>query len=562
MPINAAILFEPDAYVMGGPKIMGRQSAGNAFLRAAVAGRQGETLAAYTPRRESAEVFARMVRDFDADARAVWIPPSRLDMLSAAGALHLPGPTFHDCALLRLRAGVAAYSLTGVTHTLASHAAMDAIAELATLPLMPWDALICTSEAGRSAVKVLLAAQLEYVSWRFGREARPPLPQLPVIPLGVHTRDYAVTEVDRRRARTELGLAGDAVAVLFVGRLSFHAKAHPHAMYLALEEVRRRTGKPIALIQFGLFANATIEAAFKDGAARYAPGVTAIFANGRDDAARQRVWAASDVFISLSDNIQETFGLTPIEAMAAGLPVVATDWNGYRETVRDGLDGFLVPTAMPSPELGTAMAAAHESGELNYDQYCGVSCRTVCVDPAVLIDRLERLVRDDALRQQMGDSGRRRAISEFDWGIVYARYQSLWEELASLRRSVKSDAAWAGVIAAAPRSAPERMDPMRMFAHYPTRLIEAGSMFATLPDASAEKYRALASDPLYAYVPEALPSAELVSAALETGAAPAATAQVLADRVRCGVGQAVLGLAVLAKMGLVRFLPPHRSEAG
>lgn len=35
---NAAILFEPDGYLLDGPKLMGRQAAGNAFLRAAVAG--------------------------------------------------------------------------------------------------------------------------------------------------------------------------------------------------------------------------------------------------------------------------------------------------------------------------------------------------------------------------------------------------------------------------------------------------------------------------------------------------------------------------------------------
>ena len=42
------------------------------------------------------------------------------------------------------------------------------------------------------------------------------------------------------------------------------------------------------------------------------------------------VRAASDMFISLADSYQETFGLTPIEAMASELPVVASNWNGYR----------------------------------------------------------------------------------------------------------------------------------------------------------------------------------------------------------------------------------------
>ena len=54
--------------------------------------------------------------------------------------------------------------------------------------------------------------------------------------------------------------------------------------------------------------------------------------------------ASSDIFISLSDNFQETFGITPLEGMASGLPVVVSDWDGYRDTVRDQIDGFTIPT--------------------------------------------------------------------------------------------------------------------------------------------------------------------------------------------------------------------------
>ncbi|MBI3542646.1 MAG: glycosyltransferase, partial [Deltaproteobacteria bacterium] len=61
------------------------------------------------------------------------------------------------------------------------------------------------------------------------------------------------------------------------------------------------------------------------------------------------VWQAADIFCSLADNVQETFGLTPLEAMAAGLPQVVSDWNGYRDTVRHGVDGFRVP-AFPAVE--------------------------------------------------------------------------------------------------------------------------------------------------------------------------------------------------------------------
>ena len=72
-----------------------------------------------------------------------------------------------------------------------------------------------------------------------------------------------------------------------------------------------------------------------------------------------QVGSVRDIFCSLSDNIQETFGITPIEAMSAGLPVVVSDWDGYRDTVRDGIDGFRVPTQMPPPGYGDELALRH-----------------------------------------------------------------------------------------------------------------------------------------------------------------------------------------------------------
>ena len=59
---------------------------------------------------------------------------------------------------------------------------------------------------------------------------------------------------------------------------------------------------------------------------------------------KRKALTASDLAISLVDNAQETFGLAVAEAMAAGLPLVASDWSGYRDLVRDGVDGFLIPS--------------------------------------------------------------------------------------------------------------------------------------------------------------------------------------------------------------------------
>ena len=77
-----------------------------------------------------------------------------------------------------------------------------------------------------------------------------------------------------------------------------------------------------------------------------------------EEANRDDAWAAADVFISLADNAQEAFGLTPLEAMAASLPCIVSDWNGYRDTVRDGVDGDLIPAMMPDRRMDRIAADA------------------------------------------------------------------------------------------------------------------------------------------------------------------------------------------------------------
>ena len=550
---NAAICFEPDGYVLNGPKLMGRQAAGNAFLRAAVAGRGDKPLYAYTPQRRSAEVFAQLVRELDPAAVAGWVPADRLDLLSQIGTLYLPGPGLDAAARLRLRSGPGAYSLVGVTHTTASHGAMDSITGILSAPVMPWDALICTSTAVAGTVRILLEAELEYLRWRFGAGIRLTLPQLPVIPLGVHCDDFVFSASERTAARHKLAIGEDEVVALFMGRLSFHAKAHPHAMYAGLQAAAERTGKKITLLQCGWFANEAIEKSFIDGAAQFCPAVKTLFVDGRDSDVRRGSWAAADIFVSLSDNIQETFGLTPIEAMAAGLPVVVTDWDGYKDTVRDGVDGFHIPTWMPPANLGEGFARAHEAGVDTYDLYCGLTCQTIAVDGHILADRLVDLVSNPVLRQQFGEAGRARARKVYDWAVVYSQYQHLWRQLGEIRNAALKDLAHGKILQAAPGSAPARVDPYRSFRHYPTALIQPKTVVTLAPAASRALYDQLAGDSLFAYARKLLPTAEHVEKLFSALAAGDLDIENLAQQAAIDLGSTVLAVSVLAKMGLVRL---------
>jgi len=92
-----------------------------------------------------------------------------------------------------------------------------------------------------------------------------------------------------------------------------------------------------------------------------------------------REYQRADVLLFPTKYPWETMGIVQLEAMAHGLPVVASDWTGPRDVVVDGITGYLCP----------------------HDR------------PDVFADRLELLSKDDALRSRMGIAGRKRYNSMY-----------------------------------------------------------------------------------------------------------------------------------------------------
>jgi glycosyltransferase involved in cell wall biosynthesis len=546
---SAVIRAEPDGYDTGKERLMGRQSAGLGFLRAAVRARADRPIHGMTATARSAEAFKALVTSIDPAATFQWLQASQLAEVGKIGTLYVPAPTLGPEARLRQRTGVASFSLCGVTHTTASLAAMNDVASLLSEPVMPWDALVCTSNAVLETVRRVLEAQGEYLRWRFGSTVRLQGPQLPVIPLGVHCDDFASPEGQRAAARRQLGIEDTEVAGLFVGRLVFHAKAHPYPMLRAFQRAAERTGKRLALIFCGWFPNAAIEAAFRSGAASFAPGVKAIFVDGRKPEERERAWAAGDLFVSLADNIQETFGLTPIEAMAAGMPVVASDWNGYRDTVRHEVDGFCIRTYAPASGMGDALAHAHEAAALSYDRYCWAAGAASADDVGLATDAVSALAADPALRRRMGDAGRRRARELYDWSVVYRQYQALWLDLQERRRAAQADAGLRQWIGAAPRASAASLDPFDAFAHYPTVTISPGSRLSLVPGAAAAELARALDHAFFDGISVPRRAIEAMLAHLET-AQP--TVAELARGLGIHVAIAARGAGLLIKLGLAR----------
>jgi len=105
--------------------------------------------------------------------------------------------------------------------------------------------------------------------------------------------------------------------------------------------------------------------------------------------------AAADVLLLPSET--ESFGLVALEAMASGVPVVATDVGGLPEVVEHGVTGFLAP-------VGDVDAMAG---------YC------------------RQLLADWRVGKQFGQAARRRAEEKFDYRSIIPLYERIYERLLS-----------------------------------------------------------------------------------------------------------------------------------
>ena len=180
--------------------------------------------------------------------------------------------------------------------------------------------------------------------------------------------------------RAALGIGGHEVAVGFLGRLVKEKGLDVFAQALA---ALRQRGVPHKVLVVG-------EGPAREWFEAEAPG--AVFAGFQSGDDLGRAVASMDVFFNPS--VTETFGNVTLEAMAAGVPVVAARATGAVDLVEPGATGFLVEPR----------------------------------DIAAYADALERIVTDPALRARMGEAGHRKAAG-YRWDIVNQRVVDTYLEL-------------------------------------------------------------------------------------------------------------------------------------
>lgn len=481
MAATAAIYHHPDAVERPDTPLAGRRTAGQSFLKGYARHVDAEVLHAAADRTEHLDLFRELMTGHGWQGGIKGRLISAPETLSDPGTLMVPGPNLGSYAWTRRRAGQAHYGICGITHTVSTRRIMEGLTDMLLSPIESWDTVICTSRAVKSVLDTQFDAVEAYITQRFGAR-RVPRPHLPVIPLGVDVHQFARSASARATWRENFGLAEDDVAILSMGRLSISEKMHPAPLMIAAQQTAQASDKRIVLLMAGWFGDDTTRALHEAMARELAPDVTVHFPDGRDDVLRYEIWSAADIFALPVDSIQETYGLAPVEAMAAGLPVVCSDWNGFKDTIEDGVTGIRVRTLMAAPDEGWSLAARFENGQDNYHHYLVSVHQRTAVDVPELAAAFTALANDPGRRAAMGAAGLARARRLYDWATVIPQYQALWGEMTARRTH---DLATSPPPRGGPWN-PNSIDPFRLYARYPSAVLHAQARLSADRDLGPE----------------------------------------------------------------------------
>lgn len=214
-----------------------------------------------------------------------------------------------------------------------------------------------------------------------------------IVPCGFDPEELSPVSVD---ARAELGLDPDEFIVLQLGRMVPRKGVDNVVRALAAMKTAHRVRARL-LIVGGNTAEPDPQATAEIGKLMQLAQSLGIsqqvqFTGQRPRSVLRFFYSAANVFVTTP--WYEPFGITPIEAMACGTPVIGSAVGGIKHTVVNGVTGYLVP---PN-------------------------------EPQALAERLAWLYRHPRLAQRLGWAGMRRAYQRYTWRHVAAQLLGVYQE--------------------------------------------------------------------------------------------------------------------------------------
>src|SRR5437763_8222645 len=286
------------------------------------------------------------------------------------------------------------------------------------------DLLFCSSRAGMKTIDTYIDEI---------NQCLPPALHYPVrrvlVPLGVNLP--SARRANAGISRQKLNIPQGVCTALYFGRLSQASKCDLGPLLVALSQLLRR-GKKLHLVIAGGDTQMKEGARLEQLATELGCQKNVLIWPNPTAEEKDALYSGADFFVSPSNNLQETFGLAVAEAMAYGLPALVSDWNGYRDLVTDGENGFLVPSVLP-PAIKDLHLCDCATSMLEEDSLA----ESTTIDLRSLSERMEKLAEDPQLRARMGQCGRQFVENHCSWQVVVKRYEELWEESLEAARAVR-----------------------------------------------------------------------------------------------------------------------------
>ncbi|MDR3177070.1 MAG: glycosyltransferase family 4 protein [Desulfovibrio sp.] len=447
MPANRRIWASADPFLEGGA-VMGRKEANREFLLALLLADPYDAYHFFLDADGDCAGIAGRIRDLcprPAGRGALVFRPLRELPASMAEnrihCLHLSDAISRFVPVCELRNVYSRhiFPVTGVTHSLSYARFMPEYLRHLRPGVSARDAIIATSRSAEAVLlRVFAGLRAAYGLDEEGFRA----PAVELAALGVDlgrlpgpTERWDAPGADRRtnkgramRERLEIG--EKSPVFLCLSRFSPYSKMDLLPLFAAFKRAEGLGLRP------GPDGPALILAGFAEDGDRLPESLQSyarslgldvrLFIRPSEDE-KYALYAAADIFVSPADNLQETFGLTLAEAGGAGLPVIAPDFDGYRDIVEHGATALLVP-ALGFAETGESDL---QSLFLYDNQYHLKLAQETAIDVPALADALARLGTDPELRRRMGEAGRLRVADQFSWAKVIERLVAIWDGLAA-----------------------------------------------------------------------------------------------------------------------------------
>jgi len=205
-----------------------------------------------------------------------------------------------------------------------------------------------------------------------------------IIPNGVDDKTFH-PNWNKEKIKEEFGIEGEVI--LYVSRMSY--RKGPHVLLNAFSQIKDAT-----LVMAG---NGELSPFLKAQAKFLGIEDRVRFLGYVPTKELPKIFGMADIFV-LPSITAEAFGIVILEAMASGVPIIATTVGGIPEVIKESESGLLVP---PSNELE-------------------------------LKNAIEKLLNDESLRKWLGQNGRKAVEEKYSWDNVIKEIEKAYEEVLSI----------------------------------------------------------------------------------------------------------------------------------